>query len=108
VVEGTGKVTRRNVESPVMADGKALVASGIAAGETVVTNGQYRLSDNAHVTIKTPAQPETVASALPTPCCRSHRCHRSIFRLSRVSAALPGADPATMASTVAQPLESTP
>ena len=38
-------------------------------------------------------------------CCRCRRCRRSISPPSQVSAALPGASPETMASSVATPLE---
>ena len=41
----------------------------------------------------------------PINSCRSRRCRRWISRRSQVSAALPGASPETMASSVATPLE---
>jgi hydrophobic/amphiphilic exporter-1 (mainly G- bacteria), HAE1 family len=41
----------------------------------------------------------------PIRCCRSRRCRRSTFPTIQVTAQLPGASPETMASSVAQPLE---
>ena len=41
----------------------------------------------------------------PIRCCRSRRCRTSITRRIQVTAQLPGADPQTMASSVATPLE---
>jgi membrane fusion protein, multidrug efflux system len=61
VVDATNKVTRRDVEAPLIADGKALVVKGIAAGETVVTAGQYRLAPNMLVSVQEPKAPRDLA-----------------------------------------------
>jgi multidrug efflux system membrane fusion protein len=62
VVDETNKVIRRDVEAPLVADGKALIAKGIAAGDTVVTTGQYRLRQNTVVSVQAPKTPDHLAS----------------------------------------------
>jgi multidrug efflux system membrane fusion protein len=65
VVDATNKVIRRDVEVPLVADGKALVVKGIAAGEAVVTTGQYRLSPNMLVSVQEPKASDVLASDGP-------------------------------------------
>jgi multidrug efflux system membrane fusion protein len=51
VVKTNNTVQRRTVEIDGMQDGSAVVAKGIASGETVVVDGQYRLTDGAPIKI---------------------------------------------------------
>ncbi len=44
-------VERRTVDVARFQDGRAVVAKGIAAGDRIVTDGQYRLSPGAHVRV---------------------------------------------------------
>lgn len=46
-------VQRRTVEVAAMQDGLAVVTKGIASGDKVVVDGQYRLTDGAHVKLDT-------------------------------------------------------
>ena len=63
VVQPGNTVQRRPVEVDAMQDGLAVIAKGIAAGDQVVVDGQYRLSNGAKVRIDT--APAT--SAPPSP-----------------------------------------
>ncbi|HZS81289.1 MAG TPA: efflux RND transporter periplasmic adaptor subunit [Stellaceae bacterium] len=56
VVKPDDTVERREVEIAATQDGMAVIAKGVAAGEKVVTDGQYRLTPGAKVRIA-PAQP---------------------------------------------------
>jgi multidrug efflux system membrane fusion protein len=49
VVRPDGTVARRAVEIVAMQDSLAIIGKGISAGEKVVVDGQYRLTDGAHV-----------------------------------------------------------
>ena len=52
VVNGDQKVEMRPVKTGVTFNGEAVVKTGLKAGETVVTDGQLRLSPNTKVIIK--------------------------------------------------------
>ncbi len=54
VIKADDSVERRDVEVAAVQDGLAVVAKGIAAGETVVVDGQYRLTNGAKVKIDKP------------------------------------------------------
>ena len=140
IVQPDGTVQQRPVAVTQTLDGRALIGQGLKAGDTVVTAGQYRLSDGIKV-IEVAAgesagagqlakqargccdehsqQPfirRPVATALlmvaivllgatRMSCYRSPRCRMLHFPTISVTAQLPGADPQTMASSVATPLE---
>jgi membrane fusion protein, multidrug efflux system len=66
LVKPDNTVQRRPVDVAGMQDGLAIIAKGIAAGDKVVVDGQYRLSDGARIRIDTapatsspPAPPST-------------------------------------------------
>ena len=108
------------------------IEKGVQPGENVVTDGQLRLSDGRHVRIvegvdsdgrpgahehsralHPPARDDhadhgghpPVRRRRPTACCRSASLPNVDFPTLQVTAALPGASPETMASSVATPLE---
>ena len=54
LVQPDGKVEERPVAEEQTLDGRALISSGLKAGDTVVVAGQYRLSDGAQV-VEVPA-----------------------------------------------------
>src|SRR5260370_27484766 len=56
VVKPDNTVERRTVEVAVTQDGIAVVSKGLAAGEKVVVDGQYRLSNGARIRIDTPGK----------------------------------------------------
>ena len=117
----------------LIADGKAVITKGVAAGEQVVTAGQYRLEPGTLVTAHAATATSSAGGGQPVNISRPF-IERPIatsllmagllligivaypllpvaplpqvdFPTIQVSASLPGADPATMASSVAQPLE---
>jgi multidrug efflux system membrane fusion protein len=49
VINQDDTVSRRDVKVASTQDGLAVVASGIAAGQRVVIDGQYRLTDGAKI-----------------------------------------------------------
>lgn len=51
VIKSDGTVERRDIKPGVVQDGLAVIDKGIAAGEEVVVDGQYRLTDGAKVRI---------------------------------------------------------
>lgn len=53
VVTPAGTVSNRNVRVDRMVGDEAIIAEGVAAGESVVTDGQLRLAPGMRVTIKT-------------------------------------------------------
>jgi multidrug efflux system membrane fusion protein len=55
VIKPDDTVERRDVTVASTEDGSAVIAKGIAAGETIVVDGQYRLTDGAKVKTETPA-----------------------------------------------------
>ena len=60
VVDADSKVALRPVTVRQSLEGEALVDKGLAAGETVVVRGQYRLSPGTLVALADPAHPERV------------------------------------------------
>jgi len=64
-VDGQKKAHRREVRVGVVADGKAEILSGVAAGEPVVVRGQTSLPDGA--TVETAETSETSEPAEPAP-----------------------------------------
>lgn len=57
VVKPDDTVERRKIEVADVQDGIAVISSGLAPGETVVVDGQFRLMDGARIKI-TPAAPK--------------------------------------------------
>jgi multidrug efflux system membrane fusion protein len=62
VVKADNTVERRALEVAATQDGIAVITKGVALGEKIVADGQYRLTDGAHVridkpTASTPATP---------------------------------------------------
>jgi membrane fusion protein, multidrug efflux system len=53
LVNGQNVAIIRKIEVSMQGDGEAVVASGLAAGDRVVVDGQYRLFDNAPVAVQT-------------------------------------------------------
>lgn len=51
VISPDDTVQRRNVQVASRQDGLAVIAKGLAGGEKVVVDGQYRLANNVHVQI---------------------------------------------------------
>ena len=66
VINGAGMVQMRPVTVAQITDNKALISSGLNAGETVVTDGQYRLQPGSRVQILrgTAAQQADLQSAV--------------------------------------------
>jgi multidrug efflux system membrane fusion protein len=63
VIRPDNTVERRDVETSGMQDGFAVIEKGLTAGEKIVVDGQYRLSNGAAVKID---PPKPTAEA-PTP-----------------------------------------
>jgi len=61
IVKPDNTVERRVVEVAGMQDDMAIVDKGLAAGEKIVVDGQYRLNDGSHIKI------DTTPPAAPTP-----------------------------------------
>ncbi len=61
VVGDDNKVEMRKAEIDVIQSGKAVVKSGIEAGERVVTSGSYRLQPGTPVEIRHGAEPNSIA-----------------------------------------------
>ena len=59
MVQPDGKVEERTVVEEQTLDGRALISSELAAGDTVVVAGQYRLSNGAQV-VQVPANDPSV------------------------------------------------
>ena len=59
IVQPDGKVEERTVVEEQTLDGRALISRGLAAGDTVVVAGQYRLSNGAQV-VQVPANDPSV------------------------------------------------
>ena len=111
--------------------GEAVVSDGLTKGQKVVLDGQYRLVSQLHRSSnRSDGRRElTMAIGISEPFirypigtsllmagmilsassliqnCRCRRCPRWIFPTIQVTATLPGADPSTVASSIAQPLE---
>jgi multidrug efflux system membrane fusion protein len=54
VVKADNTVERRNLEVAATQDGIAVITKGVSIGEKVVADGQYRLTDGAHVRVDRP------------------------------------------------------
>jgi multidrug efflux system membrane fusion protein len=54
VVDGNDVVHVRHVTTGRQVSGETVIASGLASAETVVTDGQLRLSNGTHVSTRTP------------------------------------------------------
>jgi len=52
IIKADGTVERRDVEVAAVQDGIAVVTKGLAAGERVVVDGQYRLTNGARVKVE--------------------------------------------------------
>ena len=67
VIKADNTAERRPLEIEATEDGIAIVGTGIALGETVVVDGQYRLTAGSNVRIDQPAPgtPAPVKSAAP-------------------------------------------
>jgi len=63
VIRPDESVERRSVQVAAIQDGRAIIQEGVSAGERVVVNGQYRLTDGAKVAPSSRRQqaPETAA-----------------------------------------------
>ena len=64
VIRPDSTVERRDVETSGMQDGIAIIEKGITAGEKIVVDGQYRLSNGALIKID-PDKPSAAPSASP-------------------------------------------
>jgi multidrug efflux system membrane fusion protein len=62
---GGRTVEARTIEVDRRIDGEAIIAKGLAAGETVVINGQLRLENGTRVTVK-PAAPAAAQAGSPS------------------------------------------
>jgi multidrug efflux system membrane fusion protein len=65
-VASDGTVTMVPLKIRQQLRGQVLVASGLSAGEQVVTNGQYGLTPGAHVSIQSPSQTQARLTPLRT------------------------------------------
>ena len=63
IVQPDGTVQQRPVTVAQTLDGRALIGQGLKAGDTVVTAGQYRLSDGIKVTEVAAASPQVQDSS---------------------------------------------
>jgi membrane fusion protein (multidrug efflux system) len=61
---GDGRVERVVIETGVFRDGRAEVVRGLAAGDHIVTRGQFRLADGQAVSLRTPSG-EPVSAVTP-------------------------------------------
>jgi multidrug efflux system membrane fusion protein len=68
VVDAAGVATVRPLTTGAAVGGRTVVVKGLAAGETVVTDGQLRLTPGATVVRKTGlSSPSAAGAAAPTP-----------------------------------------
>ena len=67
IVKPDNTVERRVLEVAGMQDDMAVVEKGLAAGEKIVVDGQYRLNDGAHIKIDTTPPPAPAPAGAPTP-----------------------------------------
>jgi len=67
VVKSDGTVESRPIVTGKAYQGDTIVVSGLQPGETVVTDGQVRLTSGAHITIKPAAQASPSAAAPSKP-----------------------------------------
>lgn len=54
IVKADNTVERRNLEVAATQDGIAVITKGLSVGEKIVADGQYRLTDGAHVRVDRP------------------------------------------------------
>jgi multidrug efflux system membrane fusion protein len=66
VVKADNTVERRTVQVAASQDGVAVIEKGLALGEKVVVDGQYRLSNGARIRVDTP-KPDQPTPAAPAP-----------------------------------------
>jgi membrane fusion protein, multidrug efflux system len=59
VIKPDDTVERRDVSVAIVQDGVAVVSKGLKPGERVVVDGQFRLTDGAHVRLLSAARPPT-------------------------------------------------
>jgi multidrug efflux system membrane fusion protein len=67
IVKPDNTVERRVLEVAGMQDDMAVVEKGLAAGEKIVVDGQYRLNDGARIKIDTTPPPAPAPAGAPTP-----------------------------------------
>ena len=78
VVKPDGTAERRTLELGGTQDGIAVILRGIAAGETVVVEGQYRLTDGARVQIGPSAPPPPRGERRRGPTPKTDRRHEHL------------------------------
>jgi multidrug efflux system membrane fusion protein len=62
IVKSDDTVEARKISAGITYDGLRVIMSGVNAGETVVTDGQMKLTPNAKVSVKTPADTSSTNS----------------------------------------------
>jgi multidrug efflux system membrane fusion protein len=67
VVKADGTAERRAIEIAGVQDGVAVITRGVAAGENVVIDGQFRLTDGARVRVQTAPAAPSAAAPKPAP-----------------------------------------
>ncbi len=67
VVDKDGKAQMQPVQAGRLIDDRIVIDGGLAAGATVVTDGQLRLTPGAKVEVKAPAAPKAMGAAPPAP-----------------------------------------
>jgi membrane fusion protein, multidrug efflux system len=65
VVKPDNTVERRTLEVEAMQDGIAVIGKGVAVGEKIAADGQYRLADGARVRVDQPTANKPTAAAVP-------------------------------------------
>ncbi|HEY4169732.1 MAG TPA: efflux RND transporter periplasmic adaptor subunit, partial [Reyranella sp.] len=65
IVKADNTVERRNLEVAATQDGIAVITKGVSIGEKIVADGQYRLTDGAHVRIDRPTTTSAPAGEQP-------------------------------------------
>ncbi|MBV8393453.1 MAG: hypothetical protein JOY81_09765 [Alphaproteobacteria bacterium] len=63
VVKPDSTVERRSIEVEAQQDGIAVIAKGIALGEKIVVDGQYRLSNGSKIRVDQPTASQPAAAA---------------------------------------------
>lgn len=67
LVKADSTVERRTVEIVSSQDGVAVIGKGLDAGDKVVIDGQYRLTNGARIKVETPKTTQPLASASASP-----------------------------------------
>jgi multidrug efflux system membrane fusion protein len=67
VVKPDLTVDLRPVTTSISYEGLTVITSGVRPRETVVTDGQLRLTPGARISAKSPPTPGSAAKAAPTP-----------------------------------------